>query len=84
LTARRFGGIIGPTYTGDRARMTPPAAAKEPRILGLAIAVAALVMILGVAGAAFALIRQDFGAAGVCLLAAGLTAGLLVNAILRT
>lgn len=65
--------------------MSSPAPARpEPRILGLALAVGAIVMVLGVAGGALALVKLEFGAAGICLFAAGATAGLLANAVLRS
>lgn len=64
--------------------MSAPAAKQEPRILGLAIGVAALVMIGGVLGGALALVKLDFSGAGMCLLAAGVAAGFVANAVLRT
>ena len=62
--------------------MSPSETKAQPRILDLAIAVAAIVMVLGILGGVLAMIKLDFGAAGMCLLAAGLTAGLLANAVL--
>lgn len=63
--------------------MTTPGARNQPRILDLAIAAAAIVMFLGILGGVLAMVRQDFSAAGLCLLAAAVAAGLAMNAVLR-
>lgn len=63
--------------------MTTPTTKSTPRILDLAIVLAVLVMFLGLIGGVGALGRRDFTGAGLCLLASGLTAGLLANAVLR-
>jgi hypothetical protein len=62
----------------------PPFDQAPPRILGLAIAMSAVAMLLGIAGGIVALTRMDFVGAGVCLLATGVSAGLVLNAVLRT
>lgn len=63
--------------------MTSPTTKSSPRILDLAIAIATMVMVLGLLGGVLAMIRLEFAAAGVCLLAAGVAAGLVANAVLR-
>lgn len=63
--------------------MSPSETKAQPRILDLAIAVAAIVMVLGILGGVLAMIKLNFSSAGMCLLAAGVTAGLLANAVLR-
>ena len=63
--------------------MTSPTTKATPRILDVAIVAAVLVMFLGIVGAAGAFARRDFTGVGICLLATGLTAGLIANAVLR-
>lgn len=56
---------------------------KPPGMLSWAIGVATGVMLAGLGGGIVALVRLDFVGAGACLLAAGVTAALLANAVLR-
>lgn len=63
--------------------MTDPAAAEAPKVLGWAVGVAVGAMLGGLGGGVLALVRLEFVGAGVCFLAAGVTAALLANAVLR-
>ena len=54
-----------------------------PSILNLSIAVSAIVMLGGLAGAVVAAWKWNMSGVGACLLAAGVAAGLVQNAVLR-
>jgi hypothetical protein len=53
-------------------------------VLGWAIGVAVAAMLGGLLGGAVALGHGEYAGAGVCFLAAGVSAGLLANAVLRS
>ena len=63
--------------------MTEPGAAEAPKVLGWAVGVAVGAMLGGLGGGVLALVKLEFVGAGVCFLAAGVTAALLANAVLR-
>ena len=63
--------------------MTDPATTEAPKIMGWAMGVAVGAMLGGLGGGVLALVRLNFVGAGVCFLAAGVTAGLIANAVLR-
>lgn len=63
--------------------MSGPTPDTTPRILGLAIAVAAIAMVGGLGIAVVAAAKTDFIGAGACLLASAVAAGLIANAVLR-
>ena len=61
----------------------PVAGPEAPRIMTWAMGVAVGAMLGGLGGGVMALVRLEFVGAGACFLAAGVTAALLANAVLR-